>query len=435
MADQALNGGEERHPEPGKAATDSAVPVPAEGALEDGAVLPPGMRRPAPMLPLPLTLIVLGLTYWCVDIVSPALPVIQADLQLSGAGAGLLMSTFFFGRLVTNFPAAFVIERVGPRGCAQGGALVLALGSAGAALAPGEPVLLAMRGLQGAGVALLATAGLLSVLRAWPGGGAAMTAFNVAAGVGGGLGLYSGGLISAQLSWRGVFWLSFSLAGLMLAGSLIAHAVQGRRPLPASVVESGPRPQPLVVTRGLAAGIAANLLVYINYSIWVVALALFATQRFQAGPSELGTLLLVVNIVHLVAAVPAGHVIRRTSAVWAMSAGFGVAAVGMVMVAVAPSFGWLVPAMTLIAVGQVASNSAAGDLVLRLGGGGGRAVGLLRLTSDIGLVAGPIAIGAIADLAGARAPFLMLAAMTIAGSALAWWAAHRTPRPALSSVA
>jgi DHA1 family bicyclomycin/chloramphenicol resistance-like MFS transporter len=283
-------------------------------------------RRPSLMLPLPLTLIILGLTYWCVDIASPTLPVIQADLGLSGAGAGLVMSVFFFGRLLSNFPAAFLIERIGPRGCALGGSLVLALGSAGAALAPGELTLLVMRGLQGAGVALLATAGLLSLLRAWPGGGAAMTGFNISAGIGGGLGLISGGFVTAEYGWRGVFWLCCGLALAMLVGTLIVHTVQGRRRSGASApLAPEARPATLVVSRGLVAGIAASLLVYINYGVWVVALALFATERFGTDPGELGTMLLVVNIVHLTAAMPVGRAIRRSGAPVALAIGYGLA--------------------------------------------------------------------------------------------------------------
>ena len=386
------------------------------------------------MLPLPLTLIVLGLTYWCVDMVSPTIPVIQADLALSGAGAGLIMSVFFFGRLLTNFPAAFMLERIGPRGCAQVGALILAIGSAGAAFAPGETFLLAMRGTQGAGVALLATAGLLSVLRAWPAGGAAMTAFNVSAGIGGGLGLFSGGFITAQFGWRGVFWFSCVLGLIMLVGSLVAHVVQGRRRVsPAAVAEASGLADEFNVSRGLVAGIAANLLVYINYSIWVVALALFATARFEAGPEELGILLLSVNIMHLASAVPAGWLIRRAGSARTMVVAFLCAAVGMICVVLAPTLALLTPAMALVAVGQMAGNSATGDLVLRLGGSGGRAVGLVRLTSDIGLVVGPVMVGVLADVAGVQAPFLVLAALTLVGAAATWWFSRPTEHAGMTA--
>ncbi len=185
--------------------------------------------------------------------------------------------------------------------------------------------------------------------------------------------------------------------------------------------------------RGLAATIAANLLVYINYGIWVVAVALLAAERFGAGPGEIGTLLLAVNIVHLAAAVPVGRAIRRVGAPRAMAAGFGLGAVGLSLIIMAPSFAWLFPPMTLYAVGQIACNSAAGDLVLRLGGGGSRAVGLLRLTSDIGLVAGPVTIGLLADAAGVGAPFVVLATVSAAGAGVTWWIGHRGLRPALSS--
>ena len=388
------------------------------------------------MLPLPLTLIILALTYWCVDIVSPMLPVIQSDLMLSGAGAGLVMSVFFFGRLLTNFPAAVLIDRIGPRGCAVLGSFLLALGSAGAALAPGELVLLVMRGLQGAGVALLATAGLLSVLRAWPAGGAAMTAFNVSAGIGGGLGLLSGGLVTAEVGWRGVFWLCCGLAVVMLAGTLIVQTVQGRRRSRAqAVVAPEALPAGLVLSRGLIASTLANLLVYVNYGIWVVALALLATQRFGVGPAELGTMLLAVNIIHVLTAVPVGTAIRRAGAPRALAVGYGICAAGLVLILVAPSFLWLFPPMTLYAIGQITSNSAAGDLVLRLGGGGGRAVGLVRLTNDVGLVVGPVMIGFLADVAGIEAPFFVLAAVTAIGAATTWWIAWRGPRRSVTGTA
>jgi MFS family permease len=50
--------------------------------------------------------------------------------------------------------------------------------------------------------------------------------------------------------------------------------------------------------------------------------------------------------------------------------------------------------------------------VLRLGGQGGRAVGLVRFSTDVGLVVGPFAVGALADLFGVAAPFGVLAALT-----------------------
>jgi MFS family permease len=167
----------------------------------------------------------------------------------------------------------------------------------------------------------------------------------------------------------------------------------------------------------------------------VVALALFATAKFDAGPGELGILLLTVNVLHLVSALPAGWLIRRVGSSRTMVIAFLCAAVGMVFVVLAPTLALLTPAMALVAAGQMAGNSATGDLVLRLGGGGGRAVGLVRLTSDIGLVVGPVMVGVLADMAGVQAPFLVLAGLTLVGAVVAWWFSRPTGESGLPAAA
>ena len=403
------------------------VPDPAASSQSPTAV---PSRPPRPSLSPLLAVAALGLTYWCVDIVAPALPEIRRSLALSGAGAGLVFAAFFGGRLVTNLPAAFLVDRVGPRWTAAGGGVLLLAGSLLAAVSSTETVLLPARVLQGTGVALLATAGLLSVLRAMPAGGSAMTAFNVAAGIGGSLGLVSGGWLTDAAGWRAIFWLSALIGGVILVGALAARtraaSAAANSPAPDSDPADGPVPPR---RRALLGALLANLLVYGNYSVWVVSLSLYATERFDADAARIGTLLLVINAVHLLAAVPAGRVIRRVGAARALAGGFALTAVGLALVLLAPGQGWLLAPMALYAVGQVTSNSAAGDLLLRLGGGGGRAVGFVRLTSDIGLVVGPAAVGVLADAAGVAAPFPVLAALTGA-AAVATWRGTARPRRA-----
>lgn len=378
---------------------------------------------PRPALPLLIAVTTLILTYWCVDIVSPALPEIQRALALSGTGAGLVFAIFFSGRLITNLPAAILVDRLGPRWTASIGAGVLLSGSILAALATNQVTLLPARGLQGIGVALLATAGLLSILRALPGGGAAMTAFNIATGVGGSAGLISGGYLTEAISWRAVFWLSAGLGGLLLAGSVLAGSRAASTP---QRDESAVTPAPASSTRALMGALFANLLVYGNYSIWVVSLSLYAAEKFEADAERIGVILLVINAIHLLAAIPAGRLIRRVGALPALAAGFSLTASGLGLVLLAPNQGWLLAPMALYAVGQVMGNSAAGDLLLRLGGHGGRAVGLVRLTSDIGLVAGPATVGILADTAGVQSPFAALAVVTGAGAIVAWRSVRRS---------
>jgi MFS family permease len=140
---------------------------------------------------------------------------------------------------------------------------------------------------------------------------------------------------------------------------------------------------------------------------------LLGAVKFGFGAEQVGVMLLFVNVVHLASALPIGGIIRRAGPARALAIGFGIAGVGMLLVPFAPSALWLAAPMALYAVGQVAGNSSAGDLILRLGGGGGRAVGAVRLTSDIGLVAGPAAAGVLADAAGVEAPFVALGVIAL----------------------
>lgn len=378
-------------------------------------------------LPLPVSLLLLIFAYWCVDIVSPALPTIQESLALSATGAGLVFSVFFAGRLVTNLPAAWLVERAGPKWTAVAGAAVLLAGSLLAALAAGPATLLPARGVQGAGVAILATAGLLSVLRALPAGGAAMTAFNVASGIGGSVGLLSGGFLALEIGWRAVFWLSSLVSGVLLVSAMAA------RTRPATARPTRPDHEnldgvPHVSRAAEAAAIAANLLVFVNYSIWVVSLPLLGAAKFGLDAGEVGLLLLFVNLVHLGSAVPVGRAIRKTGAQRSLVVGFGMGGLGMMLSPLAPSLPWLIVPMALYAVGQVAGNSSAGDLILRLGGGGGRAVGAVRLSSDVGMVVGPALAGALADAAGVEAPFVVLGVLALVAMVGAL-ATTRRPRP------
>jgi MFS family permease len=377
-------------------------------------------RALAPTLPFAVSLLVLFFAYWCVDIVSPALPTIKDSLSLSATGAGLVFSVFFAGRLVTNLPAAWLVERTGPKWTAAIGAAILLVGSLFAAIANSEAMLLPARGLQGVGVAILATAGLLSVLRARPQGGAAMTAFNVSSGVGGSFGLLSGGYLSDEIGWRAVFWLSAIVSAVLLLTTLLARTQAAlTRPVRTDFAE------PLPATMGaVSAAVALNFLVFANYAIWIVSLPLLGVAKFGFNPGQVALMLLFVNVVHLVSAVPVGVFIRKAGATRSLMFGLGIVGIGMVLTPMASSITWLAIPMALYAIGQVAGNSSAGDLILRLGGGGGRAVGAVRLSSDVGLVVGPAAAGVLTDAAGVDASFTVLGVMTfaaMAGSAGMYW--------------
>lgn len=363
------------------------------------------------MLGYAICLAVLGLSFWVVDTPSAALPVIRDDLGLSATVAGMVVSFFFIGRLVANIPAAWLVDRGGPKRTVLTGAALLLVGSVLAAIAPSPPPLLVARVFQGSGVAFLATAALLSILRARPAGGAAMTAFNVSAGIGGAFGLVIGGFLTGAIGWRSVFWQSALISAVLLAIGIFAK----ERPagLKSEAEETAQATAGLSHARGLLVfALAANFLVYTNYCIWAVGVPLYSAEVLNASPERLGQLLVVISTVHLLGAFVVGRRVRVNGPYPVLATGMLLVAVGVFSaIAISSTLGLLLP-MVLYALGEVSGNISAGDLVLRLGGGAGKAVGMVRLTSDLGMVLGPILAGVLADHYGVRAPFIAVGVMS-----------------------
>lgn len=369
--------------------------------------------KSAQALPLPFAVLILFFAYWCVDFVSPTVPTIRDSLHLSATSAGLIFSVFFGGRLLTNLPAAWLVDRSGPRLTAGLGAAILLAGSVLVAIAQSASTLLPARGVQGAGVALLATAGLLSVLRVLPGGGAAMTAFNLSTGAGGSAALLLGGVLASTVGWRAVFWVSAGISAILLLLAILAkpQATQAR-----TVAEPDREARSSDTPGALGLAVLANFMVFINYAIWVLGIPLLSSEKFGLNATDVGLVLLFVNLVHLGAAVPFGRAISLAGAPFALGVGFGLAGLGLVLAPFAPSPLYLAGPLALYAMGQVAGNSSAGDLILRMGGGGGKAVGAVRLSSDIGMVVGPALAGVIADAAGVEASFSVLGILSLTGA-------------------
>jgi MFS family permease len=380
----------------------------------------PGLSAAKPVriaLPLAMAAVATVLAYWAIDSSSPALTDLKDDLGFSSTVAGLVFSFFFGGRLLGNFPAARLIDRLGPAVTAAAGGATLMAGAVLVATATNAPVVLVARLLEGAGVALVINAGLLSIVRARPGAGAAMTMFTFLSTVGGVLGIAFGGGLTEAIGWRSVFVLHFAIGAAALALGLAGRTrgplqVAATSTTSEAVIEEAPSRD--IITTGLI----ANFLVFINYSVWAVAMPLYADERFDASPEQISTLLLTMTAGHLVLAYPVGAIIKRWGSIQCLMIGNAITAASMLLMLTAPSLWMLIPPLAIYSLGQVAASNAAGDFLLQRSGSGGKGVGMLRLSCDLGLVLGPAAVGALADIAGFRAPFLALPILTTLGAAL-----------------
>jgi EmrB/QacA subfamily drug resistance transporter len=170
-----------------------------------------------------LALVVISLTQLMLVldelIVNTALPHIQRSLHFSGTGLEWVVTGYavtFGGLLMLGGRAGDVLGR---RRMLSAGILLFTAASLAGGLATSSWLLIAARVLQGIGAAAAAPAALSLIAVTFPEGKHRTRALGVYAamtGVGGGVGVIAGGLLTTYASWRWVFFVNVPI-GLPLA--------------------------------------------------------------------------------------------------------------------------------------------------------------------------------------------------------------------------
>lgn len=153
----------------------------------------------------------------------------------------------FAGLLI---PAGALGDRHGRKGALLAGLALFAAGAATSALAPGPALLIAGRGLSGAGAALItpATMSILVQLAGPERRAQAMASWTLAIGLGGMAGNLGGGLAGQYLSWRALF------AAMVPLAAVLAAAVAVTTPRTARSAQGSPDPAgTLLLITGLVA--------------------------------------------------------------------------------------------------------------------------------------------------------------------------------------
>jgi EmrB/QacA subfamily drug resistance transporter len=200
-------------------ATEASRNAPAgtqPGTLADAAV-------PAPARHLGLALVVISMAQLMLVldelIVNTALPHIQRALHFSGTGLEWVVTGYavtFGGLLMLGGRAGDILGR---RRMLRAGILLFTIASLLGGLATQSWMLISARVLQGAGAALAAPAALSLITVTFPEGRHRTRALGVYAamtGIGGGVGLVVGGLLTTYASWRWVFFVNVPI-GVALA--------------------------------------------------------------------------------------------------------------------------------------------------------------------------------------------------------------------------
>ncbi|HET9206053.1 MAG TPA: MFS transporter [Burkholderiaceae bacterium] len=157
---------------------------------------------------LPLALLT-GTSMLAMDLFLPAVPTLQAHLNVGVTAAQATIAIYLAGLAASQLLWGELLNRLGPRGCVWWSVSLLALASAGCALAPTIEVLLGMRLLQGiaAGAATVVAA---SVIRATLGDADAVRGMAAIASIEAivpAAGPVLGTLLLLWTDWRSTFWI------------------------------------------------------------------------------------------------------------------------------------------------------------------------------------------------------------------------------------
>ena len=451
---------------------------------ESGPILATGTRtgRQRTLTPS-LAVICVGyfLVILDVTVVNVALPSIGRQLHGGVSGLQWVVDAYtlsFAGLLLAGGALA---QRAGGRRVFAAGLALFALCSAGCALAPSLPVLVAARLIQGAAAALLVPSSLVLLQASYPDRQTRARAFGVwgaVAGVGAAAGPIVGGLLVSTWSWRAVFFLNlpFALAALALTRTFIPAPQRHRRGvdlagqllgiaalalLAGALVEAGPAGWTapavlagfvLAATAGVAfvtvehrgsdpmlplgllrspafrAGTVVGLLINLGFYGQLFVLSLYF-QNIRGYPAaQTGLALLPQAALISVASTVSGRLMARTSPRLPMLAGLLLGAAGLLGTMVAgphTPYGWLVLPMTATGFGMALTMPAATASVMEAAPAsrGGVASGVINAARQTGALLGVALLGTLlhpqADfVAGLRIGLAIAGAAFLAGAAV-----------------
>ena len=378
-----------------------------------------GLDRQVVLLSMTTLVIMLGSS-----IITPGLPLYAREFGVGYAGAGVLVASFAMGRLAFDYIGGALADRFSARSLTTAGALITALAAFLCALATSFPWLVAYRVIEGIGSAFyVITIMALFARTVRPEQmGKAMGFYQSMILLGVSFGPTIGGVVAELGGLRAPFYVMAAFG--LLVGALTWALVT---PQPRRLQDSSaPRPASTQVARHVASRsfLYVFVLTFFVFSIRAGTrtnlLPLFGGERGGLGASAIGVILSASAFSNFVVLFHAGALLDRRGRQRVALPALAATAVFCLGYAWSPSFLNLLAMSTGlgIALGYLAPAPAAmvADLTSRemLGA----VIGLYRMAGDLGLLVGPVALGALAERLGFEATFAIAGACAIATLAL-----------------
>jgi len=341
-------------------------------------------------------------------IVAPAIPVFARSFGVSALAASSVVSVFAFMRFASAPISGLWVNRFGERIVLTTGLLIVSLSSFFAGFAQDFNYLLILRGAGGLGSTMFTVAAFSLLLRivAPEKRGRAAAAYQGGFLVGGLAGPAIGGIVIAISLRAPFFFYSFTL--LLAAGAsaffLNAHDKETNQPKERSKVSTSLQAFATALkNRAYTAALSVNLATgFVSFGIRSSIVPLFVVEELKASPSLIGFGFLATSLTQAALLSYAGKSTdlkgRRPSMIFGTSVLFFSV---IVLVAFENTTGYLI-SMAIAGIGAAFMGAAPAAVIGDVTGGknSGPVVAAFQMTSDLGLIIGPIVAGALVDSVG-----------------------------------
>jgi MFS family permease len=370
---------------------------------------------------LPREVAVLTTVAFCValgfGIVAPVIPVFAKSFGVSALAASSVVSVFAFMRFISATPAGWLVNRLGERTVLWIGLMIVSVSSALAGLAQTFDQLLLLRGLGGTGSAMFTVSSLSLLLRTVDPAhrGRAASTYQSGFLLGGLAGPAVGGLV-VGISIRAPF---FVYAGTLLLAVMTAyfalpkglgHPEKDDATKPDEATEKMPIREALGM-RAYWTALVVNLSNGMtSFGLRSALLPLFVIQVLQKTPATSSYGFLVTSIVQASLLLPAGRMTDLRGRKPSMVIGTLALVAAMLCLVTSETLIGFYGAMTFMGVGAAFLGAAPSAVVGDIVGSrrGGPVVATYQMTSDLGIVVGPLIYGYLTDATGGFAlPFLV----------------------------
>jgi MFS family permease len=362
------------------------------------------------------------------------LPFHATDLGVGLTMVSIIVSAAAIGTLLTDVPAGAVLFRIGLRRSMLIGSALVVAGTLGLALPLDPWAIVSLRVMAGVGTALwgLSRHAFITQAADVARRGQSIAIFGGINRIGMFAGPAIGGLVATEASTRA----SFLGAGFMALLALMAAFLfvpndrrkTGTSPATGSARWTIVRQTLQEHAADLTAAAVAQLFAQMIRQGRQLLIPLVGATTLALNPAQVGIVMTSSAVLDMTMFIPAGFLMDRFGRKFASVPSFAIMAIGIGMVPFAGGFEGLLIAALVIGLGNGLGSGAMMTLGADLApeGATGEFLGIWRLIGDVGMVAGPLAVGVIASWVGLKGSALTLMIAGLLASSILFFLVKET---------